>query len=102
MPYFLNTPCSWAITSGEQSVSALMPNLRSATSGASLAGIAPPRSGGTLGELLLSPQPLRARDDSPAAAAPINIRRLTCDPERRRDMVNLKCGVGLASDAKPD
>src|SRR3954467_2638543 len=33
MPYFLNRPFSWAITMGEQSVSAIVPEGRSATSG---------------------------------------------------------------------
>src|SRR5258706_12948542 len=33
MPYFLNRPFSWAITIGEQSVSAIIPKRRSATSG---------------------------------------------------------------------
>src|SRR5689334_21253735 len=33
IPYFLNRPFSWAITIGEQSVSAIMPKRRSATSG---------------------------------------------------------------------
>ena len=42
MPYFLNRPFSWAITMGEQSVSAMMPNLRSGVSGASLAPAAHP------------------------------------------------------------
>src|SRR6478736_2805208 len=35
MPYFLKKPFSWAMTMGEQSVSAIMPKLRSVTSGAS-------------------------------------------------------------------
>src|SRR6188768_1380961 len=33
MPYFLNRPFSWAITIGEQSVSAIMPKRKSLTSG---------------------------------------------------------------------
>ena len=33
MPYFLNMPFSWAITIGEQSVSAIIPKRRSLTSG---------------------------------------------------------------------
>src|SRR4051794_19944140 len=37
MPYFLNSPFSCAITMGEQSVSAIIPNLRSGVSGPSLA-----------------------------------------------------------------
>ena len=37
MPYFLNSPFSCAMTMDEQSVSAMMPSLRSAVSGASLA-----------------------------------------------------------------
>ncbi len=35
MPYLLKSPFSWAMTIGEQSVSAMMPNLTSAVSGAS-------------------------------------------------------------------
>src|SRR6186997_3277823 len=35
MPYFLKRPFSCAMTMGEQSVSAIMPKLRSVTSGAS-------------------------------------------------------------------
>src|SRR3954468_17091147 len=41
IPYFLNRPFSWAITIGEQSVSAIMPNFRLAVSGASLAKTLP-------------------------------------------------------------
>src|SRR3954471_10650650 len=37
MPYFLNKPFSWAITMGEQSVRAIIPNFSVAISGASLA-----------------------------------------------------------------
>jgi hypothetical protein len=37
MPYFLKKPFSCAMTIGEQSVSAMMPNFISAVSGASLA-----------------------------------------------------------------
>jgi hypothetical protein len=33
MPYFLNSPFSWAITIGEQSVSAIMPKRMSGVSG---------------------------------------------------------------------
>src|SRR6478609_5115411 len=33
MPYFLNSPFSWAITIGEQSVSAIMPKRKSGVSG---------------------------------------------------------------------
>src|SRR6185503_11511182 len=80
IPYFLNNPFSCAMISGEQSVSAIMPNLRSATSGASLAGTAPITSGGTAGlEVSFEPpQPLTtANDETPSAAAPArNIRRV--------------------------
>ena len=41
MPYFLKKPFSWAITMGEQSVSAMMPNFMSLVSGASLAKTPP-------------------------------------------------------------
>src|SRR6188474_2745519 len=37
MPYFLKNPFSCAMTSGEQSVSAIIPNFKSVVSGASLA-----------------------------------------------------------------
>src|SRR3954469_19337183 len=47
MPYFLKRPFSWAITIGEQSVSAIMPKLRSVVSGASLAQAAPCQPFGT-------------------------------------------------------
>src|SRR5216110_1750267 len=40
MPYFLKRPFSCAMTMGEQSVSAIMPNFRSGVSGASLAQVA--------------------------------------------------------------
>src|SRR5271169_840913 len=40
-PYFLNRPFSWAMTMGEQSVRAIIPNRTSATSGASLAHTRP-------------------------------------------------------------
>ena len=40
-PYFLKKPFSWAITIDEQSVRAMIPNFRSATSGASLADTRP-------------------------------------------------------------
>src|SRR5437899_1651970 len=33
IPYFLNSPLSWAITIGEQSVSAIMPKRKSVVSG---------------------------------------------------------------------
>src|SRR5688500_11936540 len=83
MPYFLNSPFSWAMTSGEQSVRAMMPHLRSLTSCASLAGVAPISSGGTAEEAVESPHPLTAASDpSPAAAPPRNNRRLI-DPARR-------------------
>src|SRR5688572_21610224 len=41
IPYFLKNPFSWAMTMGEQSVSAMMPNLRFAISGASEAYAVP-------------------------------------------------------------
>src|SRR5439155_7099679 len=41
MPYFLKSPFSWAMTMLEQSVSAMMPSLMSAVSGASLANVEP-------------------------------------------------------------
>src|SRR5258708_2419169 len=55
-PYFLKKPFSCAMTMGEQSVSAIMPKLRSATSGASEAGAAG------------AAQPLEPRADQRAAA----------------------------------
>src|SRR5437879_11045003 len=41
IPYFLKRPFSCAMTIGEQSVSAMIPNLRAVVSGASLAYAAP-------------------------------------------------------------
>lgn len=41
IPYFLKRPFSWAITMGEQSVSAMMPKFTLGASGASLAVCAP-------------------------------------------------------------
>src|SRR4051812_39374401 len=75
MPYFLNRPFSWAITIGEQSVSAMMPKRRSATSGALLAAedaleLAP---GAAEAWDLLQP-PSAAAAPSPSAA-PTNSRR---------------------------
>ena len=63
MPYFLNSPFSCAITIGEQSVSAIMPKRRSATSGA----------------VFVAPQLARARSrpmpPNSAAAPPTTCRR---------------------------
>src|SRR6187401_850528 len=58
MPYFLNRPFSWAITTGEQSVSAIMPKRRSVVSGllgsTEAAALAVELAGaGALSELLL-------------------------------------------------
>src|SRR5258707_7203461 len=68
MPYFLNRPFSCAMTIGEQSVSAMIPNLRAVVSGASLAYAEPT-------------QPLGRPAKSVARAAPLaalrrNSRRL--------------------------
>src|SRR5262245_23662074 len=41
MPYFLKRPFSWAMTIGEQSVSAIIPKFMEAVSGASLAKALP-------------------------------------------------------------
>src|SRR4029079_15787525 len=41
MPYFLKKPFSWAMTMGEQSVSSIMPNFRSLTSGPSFGDTGP-------------------------------------------------------------
>src|SRR5436190_13961253 len=66
IPYFLKKPFSCAITIGEQSVSAIMPNLTSLTSGPSLGerepGEAPPTGGAAV---LVSQPPSKA-----AAARP--------------------------------
>src|SRR5262249_32290601 len=49
IPYFLKRPFSWAITIGEQSVSAIMPKRRSVTSGwlADAAGLVDAAAGGS-------------------------------------------------------
>src|SRR3954449_9143638 len=47
MPYFLKIPFSCAMTIGEQSVSAIMPNFIFAVSGASLAKTEPDQRNGT-------------------------------------------------------
>src|SRR4051794_13771118 len=88
IPYFLKMPFSWAITIGEQSVSAIIPNLMSAVSGASL-GVATPVVGAIFGgdlplsaELGASVQPLsngNAALPKPTAAADRNSRRETAD-----------------------
>ena len=67
MPYFLKKPFSWAITIGEQSVSAIMPKRMSVTSGAVF--VAP-----QLARTFTSPAP-----PSSAAAPPIPFR--TCRRE---------------------
>src|SRR5687767_11727751 len=63
MPYFLKKPFSWAITTGEQSVSAIMPKRRSGVSGL-LPLTLPAALGEALGELDAdapdSLQPIRA------------------------------------------
>src|SRR5687768_14429285 len=47
MPYFLNNPFSCAMTIGEQSVSAMIPNFNLLVSGASLAAVDPDQPRGT-------------------------------------------------------
>jgi len=47
MPYFLKSPFSWAMTMGEQSVSAMMPKLTFGDSGDSLAVCAPTQPAGS-------------------------------------------------------
>ena len=54
MPYFLKKPFSWAITMGEQSVSAIMPKRRSATSGP-VPAVGPALAASLLGASLGSP-----------------------------------------------
>src|SRR5882672_9125985 len=82
MPYFLKKPFSWAMTMGEQSVSAIMPKLRSDVSGASDAEPA------VAAQLLL---PRAAQSAAvPARVAPLerNSRRLSGD---ERPAVELGC-----------
>src|SRR4051812_22873312 len=62
MPYFLNNPFSCAMTIGEQSVSAIMPKLSAAVSGASLAYAVPV-------------QPFGSPANNAATAAPLAVRR---------------------------
>src|SRR5262249_9162684 len=73
MPYFLKKPFSWAMTMGEQSVSAIMPKLISGVSGASEAEPA------VAAQLLLPRAAQRAA--VPARVAPLerNWRRLSGD-----------------------
>src|SRR5258707_7726446 len=83
MPYFLKKPFSCAMTIGEQSVRAIMPNLRSLTSGPSLGdrgpGVAPP----TVGAAVLESQPLSRA----AAARPVT----EVDRKLRRLLFSLSC-----------
>src|SRR5918999_2651194 len=62
MPYFLKKPFSWAMTIGEQSVSAMMPNLRSGISGPSAAYAPPTQSMGRLDRTAAAPRPLATVD----------------------------------------
>src|ERR1041385_2600810 len=75
MPYFLKNPFSWAMTIGEQSVSAIMPKLMSAVSGPSAApNDAPCQPRGT-------PERRAA-----SAVAPLMRRRLRRETPRRFDV----------------
>src|SRR5688572_10715968 len=80
IPYFLKSPFSCAITSGEQSVSAIMPNLSDLVSGPSLAA-APGGTSIGRAELALSalvaPQPVSA-EAATAPAAATKARRVNC------------------------
>jgi hypothetical protein len=58
MPYFLKSPFSCATTIGEQSVSAMIPNFRSAVSGASLAKTEPTQPAGRPLNRAARPAPL--------------------------------------------
>src|SRR6188472_1219531 len=91
MPYFLNRPFSWAITIGEQSVSAIMPKRMSVTSGP-LVGLAAAVGAGAAGsaagagaalpdsELELQAAPASA-PAAPATPAAPNLRNERRDKE---------------------
>ena len=74
------------MTSGEQSVSAMMPNLRSGISGASLGDATCAFAGTGVEELTGAvvvfevPQPDNKLETTPAAAVPINVRRVKAEP----------------------
>src|SRR3954463_5894284 len=78
MPYFLKNPFSCAMTMGEHSVSAIMPNLRSFTSGPSFGesvpGVEPATGGAAAFE---SQPPIRPAPASPVTDVDKNRRRLT-------------------------
>src|SRR6185436_12351852 len=73
MPYFLNSPFSCAMTIGEQSVRAIMPNFMAAVSGASLAKAVPTQP--------LGRPPSNAVTVRPFAARPRNCRRENSDED---------------------
>src|ERR1700682_2824235 len=80
IPYFLKSPFSWAITIGEQSVSAIMPNLRSVTSGPSFGESGPetgPLEDGGGGAAFVSQPPITAAPARPVTAVERNFRRPT-------------------------
>ena len=80
MPYFLKSPFSWAITIGEQSVRAMMPKLRSVTSGASPAMVpagTAPTSADAEASAAGTPQPAMRVEPPTAAAAARDQRRET-------------------------
>jgi hypothetical protein len=89
MPYFLKKPFSWAMTIGEQSVRAIMPNFISETSGPSFGETGPavaPVDGAVapVGGAVLESQP-------PSSAAPA---RPVTDVERnRRRLTALECFI---------
>src|SRR5438876_971037 len=83
MPYFLKSPFSWAMTMGEQSARAMMPNFMSGCSGPS------PAVATATGVLTASPQPESSAAPSPAAVALRKQRRSRAGDVRGRR------GVGL-------
>src|SRR5690242_19405852 len=77
MPYFLNSPFSCAMTMGEQSVSAIIPNFSAVVSGASLANALPT-------------QPLGRPAKSAVSVAPLT--------DLRKKLRRLWAGSGLSDD----
>src|SRR4029450_5073174 len=106
MPCFLNRPFSWAITMGEQSVSAIIPNFISLVSGASLAHTRPVgRSAAASAVRLVPTNARRLRDVS--AGRGVRLARIvfmsgspcSTDPPRRLRALNrleLEEDLGIA------
>ena len=83
MPYFLKKPFSWAITIGEQSVRAIIPNFSSFTSGPSLGDSGPVDPAGAAGAAVSvfgSQPPRNVAPARPLAAVVRNLRLLIIAP----------------------